>query len=187
VKAVIVSVWILIGFYFGAAACMGIWVTENTSVHRPARGADTGPSYEYDGIPFKNEASLKDYLTEQTASTWFPWILGVPQIVNPFLAVVAWGLVGGGARNLRKWLMDPAQLPYRVVLLDPLYSAIIALMLYSVFLLLPSAVLAVNSKIRTWPVIPFSLLGGFFSEEAHAWIQYQVKKIFSKKEEERTR
>lgn len=78
--------WLLLGLYFGIAGWQGSKALQKT-VAKSASGANT-QSYEFEGLNFKDEESLRDFLRERASSKWFPWIFSVPQDITPLIAAV---------------------------------------------------------------------------------------------------
>jgi hypothetical protein len=179
VTYIITVVWIMIGLYFGIAGWVGSKALQKTSVEKPAPGAGA-QSVEFEGINFKSEESLRQFLRERTSSRWFPWIFSIPQDTTPLIASMAFGLLGGAARLLKRLSLDSEDIPPAKLFADPLFGAILGLAIFFLSLLLPALFTSGRNPVRPEAIVAISLFGGIFSEHAYEWIEKQVKRfIFS--------
>jgi hypothetical protein len=170
--------WILMGLYFGIAGWQGSKALEKTSVEKSAVGSKQ--SYEFEGLNFADENSLREFLRERSSNRWFPWIFSIPQDTTPLIAAMAFGLLGGAARLLKQLSLDSEEVAVIKLFSDPLFGSIIGLMVFFLSLLLPALLTSGRNPVRPEAIVGFSLFGGVFSEHAYEWIQKQVvKSLFS--------
>jgi hypothetical protein len=181
-RYIIILVWIVVGLYFGIGGWLGSKVLEKSAIAKSPSKSSEEPAVIYDGISFRDKASLNEFLAMRPVEQWFPWLRGVPDVIAPLITAASFGLIGGAAMILRKVLWRPSAPPAKVVLGAPVFSAIIACMIYMLFLVVPAAFSTGNNPVRTETLVGFSFLGGFFSEDAYTWIEDQVvKKLFPKR------
>jgi hypothetical protein len=176
---IVTFVWLILGLYFGIAGWQGSKALQKTAVAKSASSTNA-QSYEFEGLNFKDEESLREFLKERASSRWFPWIFSVPQDITPLIAALAFGFLGGAARLLKILSIDSKDIPPAKLFSDPFFGAIIGLTMFFLSLLLPALFTSGTNPVRPEAIAGVSLLGGFFSEEAYAWVKKQVnEKVFS--------
>jgi hypothetical protein len=174
----------LLGLYTGMAGWVATKALQNTSVAKPAAGSEQH-YYEFEGLTFADEDSLRDFLQERRSSRWFPWIFEVPQELTPLIASMAFGLVGGAARLLKRVSLDGKRVSSLHIFSEPLFGSVIGLMIFFLSLVLPAVFTSGKNPVRPEALVGFSLFGGAFSEQAYDWLESQVSKLFVKKPEAR--
>lgn len=176
VTYLITLVWIAIGLYVGLAGWEGSKALQKTSVEKPAAGA-SGQSLEFEGLNFKDEESLRQFLRERQSRRWFKWIFSIPQDITPLIASIAFGLLGGAARLLKRLSLDSEDISLTKLFSDPLFGGILGLAIFFLSLLLPALFTSGRNPVRPEAIVAISLFGGIFSEHAYAWIEKQVKRF----------
>jgi hypothetical protein len=176
---IVTLLWLILGLYFGIAGWEGSKALQKTAVAKSTSGTNE-QSYEFEGLNFKDEASLREFLRERASSRWFPWIFSVPQDITPLIAALAFGFLGGAARLLKILSIDSKDIPLAKLFSDPLFGAIIGLTVFFLSLLLPALFTSGTNPVRPEAIAGISLFGGIFSEDAYAWVKKQVSdKFFS--------
>jgi len=178
---VIVLGRLLASGYLCAAGWVGSKTLQNTSVPGQRESDGEANYYEFEGLTFADEASLKEFLQERTSGSWFPWVFSLPRELAPLLASMAFGLLGGAARLLRKLSIAGAGPTPAELFTAPLFGALIGLLLYFLALLLPAIFTSGKNPGRPETLAGLSLFGGVFSEQAYKWIEDQVVKLFPKR------
>lgn len=168
--------WLVVGLYLGVAGWEGSKALEKTSVQKRTDGT-TAQSFEFEGLNFKDEESLIRFLKQRESIRFFPWIFSMPQSITPLIAAIAFGIVGGSARLLKRLSIDGDQLTLPTVFADPLFGGIVGLTIFFMSLLLPLLFTSGRTPVRPETLVAVSLFGGIFSEQAFAWIQKQIKKF----------
>lgn len=177
-KYLITIGWIVSGLYLGIAGWQGTKALQKISAHQPD-GATTDQSVEFEGLNFRDNASLRQFLRQRESNRWFPWIFIVPQDITPLIATIAFGLLGGAARLLKRLALDSEELSTTKLFSDPLFGGILGLAVFFLSLLLPALFTGGKSLVPLEVLVAVSFLGGIFSEHAYDWIEKQVKRFFS--------
>lgn len=173
----LITVWFLLGLYGGLAGYLAAnALGESTSAQCAGR---EGRLFEFQGLTFASQRDLKDFLQEQESANWFPWIFELPQILIVMLACAGFGVAGGAARMIRQLAKGQNTVTLEDASVVPLLGGITGLLMYFLAFLVHSAFVSGECSIRLVAVVGLSLFGGYFYEDAHAWVSKQVKRIFS--------
>ena len=175
VTYLIMLVWLGAGLYIGIAGWEGSKLLQKTS-EKPAT-ATSGQSVEFEGLNFRDEASLRKFLRQRRTTRWAPWILRVPQDITPLIGAIGFGMLGGAVRLLKRLALDSKPITQNKLFGDPLFGAVLGVAMF--FISLFPTLFTSKSLIPPAALVVVSFFGGIFSEEAYSWIEKQVKPYFS--------
>jgi hypothetical protein len=187
VQFLFVTILLVIGSYGASCGFIASKALEKTN--RPVDKKSTPnqttptPGIDYDGLNFRDEESLDQYLREQSWNRWCAWVFSLPREILPLFAAMAFGFCGGAIRSLFQLMRPPRQdLTSIAIIAAPLFGAAIGFLLFMMALLLPKMIVSGNQPIKpeTLTLAALSLFGGVFSDESYNWINSQIAKFFPK-------
>lgn len=171
-SGLILSAWILAGIYVGTAGL------SKASFEEALESAPKdGETVEFEGVEYQGVEQLRVAIMQQRARRYFGWALDLPSIAALILAAAAFGAVGGATRVVALLTMTPQPLTLRIVLLDPLFGALIGIMLLGVAYALPAALTTGSATTRPLSLLFLCLLGGAFAEKVYHWIGSRLGSI----------
>jgi hypothetical protein len=184
VKLLIVAVWLFASTYAGLAGYFGTKLFETSSIARASSGA---MQYLYGELSFRTRQDLVDFLLDEAASGWFPWLPDLPPDLMPMLTCSSFGIFGASLSLMFVMLRGPSTgersivptLQWRQVFLTPLLGAGIALCTYFLVFLLPTVLTVGPHNIRAETLVALSLVSGLGWQRVYQWVQSQIAKLMA--------
>jgi hypothetical protein len=175
----VIAIWLVTGAYLSASGWVAMKALEETSVVSTT-AAGGGHGVEYQGLIFRDEQSVMDFIGEQRSTWMWPWIFDLPHELIPLLACVGFGIVGGAARLLKILVLDRTALSARFLYGDPVFGGTIGVLVVFVAWTLPSMITTAKGPLRPESLGALALFGGLFSEHAFLWLERAAKRLFAK-------
>lgn len=174
---VAIVAWLVLGAYLGVAAWMGMRTLQATSVRdNPANAG--GRQYEYDGLVFRDEQSVREFLQERRSTRVAPWIFELPEELIPLVACLGFGVLGGAAQLMKTAKSTNALLPGRLLFAEPILGGVIGLMVVLLAWAIPALLTTAKVPLRPESVIALALCGGAFSDRAWGWLERLGQTVF---------
>lgn len=170
-------IWLACGAYVSLASFLGLKLIETSA---SASVAAAGGYVSYGGLTFKTQSDLEAFLLDETATSWFPWLPGVPRELIPFLVSVSLGALGAAVRLLNPEIggkPDEVVVCWAKLLLSPIQGASIALALYMLTFLVPAVLTVGTTAIRAEALAAVAFFAGFGGDVISKWIYRQVEKL----------
>lgn len=180
-QGAVLFIWLIAGSYAGMAAFTAGKTLERAAQPAPAAGNTAAASYQFHGINFRDAESFIEFLRERRSARLHPWVFELAEDQIFLLTVLSFGLLGGCIRVLRSWALDRQPIVALPVISAPLFGALTGPLVCLLAILTPAMLRSGVTVARPEALAGLALLGGAFSETAHAWIEAQAKRIFDTK------
>lgn len=172
-RAIVATAWLTGGMYLGLAGYVGTKLFETTSI---VKTSEASTYFLYDGITFATRQDLQDFLLDEKASRWTPWLTEVPAELMPLLVCVAWGAFGVAVRLLHFQLSRDRSGVNGHVIISPIFGAAMAIVVYYIAFLFPTILAVGPHTMRAEVIVALSILSGIGSPQVYRWLEVQIAK-----------
>jgi hypothetical protein len=183
-KYAITLIALALSLYVAIAGYQGTKTLQQNTVSTSS--SNTGKTFELNGIVFRDEQSLMEYVAETQASHWFGWVFAFPTNLILLIGCMAAGMFGGAMRVLIQLPKNYKKTRLSKVLVDPFIGLGLGVLLFFFSLALPAVFTTGSNPVRPETALVFAMSGGMFSEQAYKWLESQVSRlIFNRDREEK--
>ncbi|MBI2807900.1 MAG: hypothetical protein HYX68_23195 [Planctomycetes bacterium] len=183
-KIIASTIWLIVAMYLGLVG----W--NAASVYKASTSED-GRSYDYQYQPagsdvpitinFATKGDIEEFKRIQrwNEEDWgglaFSWL---PRNYASLLVPMIFGLLGGAFGLVVMMWRNAADLSMAEVFLQPVIGLIIGALFYAVSMFVPKLLVSQETTPSWHTLIWFSLVGGFFSEQALNFVKRHAEKVF---------
>lgn len=186
--AVVLTIWVLCGFYFGAAGLMRAdFDIQLERLNEERAGADAeelSQKIQIDDATYSNLIEAKQALLEEPIQRYFPWLLDLPHLVGLLFAGCGFGALGGVTRVLARLSLKKEELSLMAAAVDPLFGALMGILALGVSYVLPSALVTGETVLNPTSLLFFCLFSGVFADEFYTGIKSRFGARMSKNGED---
>lgn len=177
-RAIVLTLWITTGLYFGISGYLALLLDDQKKAWAIApENPRTIENQDY--------RNIEEWVWEQnknSVANIFPWLEKVPPIMNPVIAAICFGILGGATRVIKEISFDPeVSLANAKVVSTPVLGMLTGVIMLGVSSLVPALFIAEGTDIRPLTLIFLALFAGLFGVRFYDWLGSLFNTIFPQK------
>ncbi len=180
IPVLVLSLWLLIGLYFGLGGLTKARLDEtllNLEQDKEKLVKDT-INITYDDLDFSNQYEFQYYREAESVEKIFPWTMQLSSFFILIITALSYGLLGGVVSLIKEIVFDRKVANEQQVWSVPVLGLLTGITVLGISYLLPTVLVKNGGEIRPVTLMFLCLFGGMYSRNLYEKLNGYFNKIF---------